>query len=91
MKNWLKSGSPWIWLTAGAVSLSVIMIVGLLGLIAVRGFSHFWPAPVAEVAIYDPNNQVEETLLGEIARSETVTATLAGRIKCRHALLSEAR
>ncbi|RUO40129.1 phosphate ABC transporter, permease protein PstA [Aliidiomarina taiwanensis] len=77
MKHWFKSGSPWIWLTAGAVSLSVIMIVGLLGLIAVRGFSHFWPAPVAQIAIHDPRNQVEETLLGEIARSETVTATLA--------------
>ncbi len=34
MKNWLKSGSPMIWLNAGAVSASIIMVVALLALIA---------------------------------------------------------
>ena len=47
-KDWFKSGSPWVWLNAGAVSISVIMVVGLLGLIAVRGLNHFWPAAVIE-------------------------------------------
>ena len=33
MKKWFKSGSPWIWMTGGAVSLSLIAVLGLLALI----------------------------------------------------------
>lgn len=77
MKQWFKSGAPWIWLTAGAVTLSLVMVAGLLGLIAVRGFSHFWPTQVVQVSINDPANKVHEVLLGEIVRSETVTAQFA--------------
>ena len=43
---WLKSGEPMIWLNAAAVSLSVIAVVGLILLLAVRGFSHFWPKDI---------------------------------------------
>ncbi|MEP1471781.1 MAG: phosphate ABC transporter permease PstA [Halieaceae bacterium] len=43
---WLKSGEPMIWLNAAAVTLSVIAVVGLILLLAVRGFSHFWPKDV---------------------------------------------
>lgn len=42
-KEWWKSGQPWIWLTASSVSLCLIMVVGLVGLIAVRGLVYFWP------------------------------------------------
>lgn len=77
MKKWFNSGSPWIWLTGGAVTVSVVMVVGLLGLIAVRGFSHFWPTDVVQIEINDAQNNIHEVLLGEIARSETVTAAFA--------------
>ncbi|AXT31466.1 phosphate ABC transporter permease PstA [Pseudoalteromonas tunicata] len=46
MKLWFKSGSPWIWMTGGAVSISLISVLGLLFLIAWRGLSFFWPSPV---------------------------------------------
>jgi len=46
LTNWIKSGSPWIWMNAGAVSIAVIMTLGLLAVIAVRGMAHFWPADV---------------------------------------------
>ena len=46
MKLWFKSGAPWIWLNAAAVSTSLIMIVGVLGLVAVRGVGNFWPHQV---------------------------------------------
>ena len=48
MKTWVKSGDPWIWMIGGALGISLIMVVGLLTLIAVRGFSHFWPSPLIE-------------------------------------------
>ena len=48
MKKWFKSGDPWIWLNAAAVSVSLIVVLGLLALIAVKGLSHFWPKSVMQ-------------------------------------------
>jgi len=69
--QWLKSGQPWIWLNAGAVSVSLIMVVGLVLLIAVRGLAHFWPADVMQA---DYLHKGETTrVLGEINGSEDVS------------------
>jgi phosphate transport system permease protein len=46
--NWLRSGEPMIWLNAAAVSISVIAVVGLVGLLAVRGLGHFWPSQIVQ-------------------------------------------
>ena len=70
---WFKSGSPWIWLNAGAVSISIVMVIGLLLLIAVRGLSHFWPSDVASLS-YQAPNQEAVTLVGELVDSEVVSA-----------------
>jgi phosphate transport system permease protein len=76
MRQWFKSGTPWIWLNGGAVAMCMIMVVGLIGLIAVRGFSHFWPADVAVVDITNTRGE-QSTIMGELVRSETVSATVA--------------
>ncbi|WP_090254581.1 phosphate ABC transporter permease PstA [Ectothiorhodospira marina] len=73
MKKWFKSGSPWIWLNAGAIAISMIMVVGLLSLILVRGFSHFWPAPIVETTLTQPDGR-QVQLLGELSRSQTLPA-----------------
>jgi phosphate transport system permease protein len=46
MVNWIKSGSPWIWLTGGAVSFSLLAVLGLLLLIGWKGLTYFWPTPL---------------------------------------------
>lgn len=66
---WLRSGLPWIWLTAGTVSFSLIMVFGLLILITLRGMGHFWPQGVVELTLDNG-----ERVLGELSDSETVTA-----------------
>jgi len=76
MKAWFKSGSPWIWLNGGAVAFCMIMVVGLIGLIAVRGFGHFWPADIAKVEIVDADGN-RQVVMGEIVRSQTITAAVA--------------
>lgn len=48
MKTWIKSGSPWIWLTAGSVSISMISVLGILLLIGWKGLSYFWPTPLQQ-------------------------------------------
>lgn len=69
--NWFKSGSPWIWLNAAAVSASLIMVVGLLALIAVRGMVHFWPASVVELKYEEQGGNVKR-IIGEIHDTELV-------------------
>ncbi|RAU18094.1 phosphate ABC transporter permease PtsA [Nitrincola tibetensis] len=76
MKAWFKSGSPWIWLNGGAVAFCMIMVVGLIGLIAVRGFGHFWPADIVKVEITQPDGS-RQVVMGEIVRPQTITAAVA--------------
>lgn len=75
IKTWTKSGAPWIWLNAGAVATSMVMVLGLLLLIAVRGFSHFWPHDLMEVDVTSPDGKVER-VLGELVRSEELAASV---------------
>lgn len=70
IREWYKSGTPWIWMTAGAVSISMIMVIGLLILIAVRGLGHFWPADVIETSYVDRGTEIR--LMGEMRDSEEV-------------------
>ena len=74
IRTWYRSGAPFVWLTAGAVSMSLIMVVGLLVLIAVRGLGHFWPAAVHHIDYRAADGQIV-TLLGEIYDHETVPAS----------------
>jgi phosphate transport system permease protein len=71
LKNWFKSGAPGVWMSAGAVSIAVIMTIGLLAVIAVRGLGHFWPADVIS-AQYDVPGQERHVLVGELVQSEQV-------------------
>jgi len=72
-REWFKSGDPWIWMIGGALSISIIMVVGLLLLIAVRGFAHFWPAPLVETTVTAVDGS-ESVLLGELVESESLPA-----------------
>jgi len=72
-RHWLGTGSPWVWLTAGAVGLSLVMVFGLLILIAANGLAHFWPAAVVQFEHRAPDGRLEP-VLGEIVDRETVPA-----------------
>ena len=62
-------GEPWVWLTAGSLAIAIVMIVGLLGFIAVRGAATFWPQPLVELTLQDGRR-----VLGEITSRESVPA-----------------
>ncbi len=76
MKSWFKSGAPWVWLNGGAVALCMIMVVGLLGLIAVRGFSHFWPSDILQTTAVDRTGETQQ-VLGELMRKEVIPSRVA--------------
>ena len=69
--GWFNSGEPYIWLNAGAVSLSIIMVTGLIVLIMVRGLGHFWPSDVAAFDYTDSDGSVI-ALAGEFIDTESV-------------------
>ena len=77
-RKWVRSGTPWIWFNAGAVAISVVMVIGLLLILTVRGMSHFWPADVIQ-AQYQPPNAFAETeateVIGEFVEAEQVPAS----------------
>lgn len=73
LKKWVASGSPWVWLNAGAVAISVVLVLGLLGIIASRGLVHFWPASLQEYQ-YTDSEGLKIAVLGEQVEREQVTA-----------------
>jgi phosphate transport system permease protein len=75
MRNWFKSGEPWVWLNAAAVSACLIVVVGLLMLIASRGLGHFWPSPVMALS-YQLPGQPAEAIIAEPNDIEVVNADL---------------
>ncbi|WP_394560533.1 phosphate ABC transporter permease PstA [Aquipseudomonas alcaligenes] len=58
-------------MTASGVSIAVIMTVGLLAVIAVRGLGHFWPADVIE-AKYQVPGEAARVMAGELVQEEQV-------------------
>jgi len=79
---WFKSGTPWIWLNAGAIAIALVAVFGLLLLILFRGMSHFWPANVE--AFYFENEQNATTIIAEIVESETVPVATLHSIDNKH-------
>ncbi|MFO2461815.1 phosphate ABC transporter permease PstA [Pseudomonas sp. 15FMM2] len=71
LNGWFKSGAPGVWISGGAVSIAVIMTIGLLAVIAVRGLGHFWPADLIQ-ANYNVPGQANHIVIGEVVQKEQV-------------------
>ncbi len=71
MRDWFKGGEPWIWMTAGAVALSLVMVYAVVWLTAARGMVHWWPRPVVETTYKEPDGSVKR-LIGEVRDREEV-------------------
>ncbi len=75
--KWLRKGTPWIWFNAGAVAISIVMVIGLLLVLTIRGMNHFWPRDVLQ-ATYNPpvaaGERATTKLLGEHVETESVGA-----------------
>ena len=76
IKSWFKSGSPWIWLNAAAVSTCLIMVVGILGLIVARGVGHFWASPIVQLSYQEDSGEIK-TIIGEHVDSTVTPAVMA--------------
>ncbi|MFZ1872584.1 MAG: phosphate ABC transporter permease PstA [Chania sp.] len=72
MRKWISSGSPWIWLTAASVAVSLLALIGILLLLAGQGMRYFWPSPVYQFEL----NQTAAgsvTVIGELYQQQTLS------------------
>jgi len=67
MRKLWKSGDPFIWLTGGALALSLIMVAGLLTLILWSGLGFFWPTAVTRLVLTDGT-----VVMGQIVEREVI-------------------
>lgn len=70
--EYFKSGAPYVWVTAAAISMAFIITLSLLVLTAARGLPHFWPADLLQAHYQQPGHEAEP-VLAEIRSSEEVT------------------
>lgn len=54
-----QQDASWVWLHAGALSITLLIMLSLLGFIGYHSFHHFWPKPVFEI----PFNTARTSLL----------------------------
>jgi phosphate transport system permease protein len=64
LKEWFGKGEHWVWFSASAVSISVVLVIGLILMITYKGMIYFWPHPVHSFEL-NTNGKVE-TIVGEL-------------------------
>ncbi|HEX9898411.1 MAG TPA: phosphate ABC transporter permease PstA [Candidatus Methylomirabilis sp.] len=67
MTRFWKSGEPFIWLTGGALAISLIMVAGLVFLVMANGLGFFWPSAVVRLTLTDGT-----VLLGQVTQREKI-------------------
>ncbi len=71
VKAYFKSGEAWIWINASAVTLCLLMIVGIISLLASNGLAHFWPKAILQANYQTPNEQL--VIVGEKYDSDSIS------------------
>ena len=74
-KSVVSDGSLWISLNAAAVSLAVLLVLGLLLLVASKGLAHFWPKALIEFE-YSKSDGSPALIIGQAVRSEPVPPSI---------------
>jgi len=67
MRKYFDSGNTYIWLTASALTICLLMIGGLIFLILVKGLGVFWPHKIVLFTLED-----KTVVLGEIKAREAI-------------------
>lgn len=67
MKSLFRTGNLYIWLTAGALTTSLLMVCGLIFLIMVNGFGIFWPHRIVQFTLTDGT-----VVVGEVIKRESI-------------------
>jgi phosphate transport system permease protein len=63
--KFFKTDQHWVWFNAGAIAISIVMVVSLVIYIAIKGLSHFWLAEVNQFELVNSDGR-KELILGEV-------------------------
>ncbi len=77
LRDWWRRGSAFIWGSGALLTLSLVMITGLVGYIAVKGLGYFWPRPLVQV------QGPEGPVLGEVTGREPAHGGTPAQIQFR--------
>ncbi|GAB7262605.1 hypothetical protein DZJ_42260 [Dickeya ananatis] len=64
MMRWFRTGTPWVWLTASAITFSLIAIVAVFALLVGQSARYLWPQPVWSFSLHDAQGNPRQ-LIGE--------------------------
>lgn len=64
-------GGPLMWLMGGALAVCLVLVIGLIGLIVVRGSQTFWPKAIERVEMVAIEGGEPEVLLGRLMEIDT--------------------
>ena len=67
MKTFWRSGEPFIWITGGALAISLLLVAGLIVLVLANGLGFFWPHEVVRLTL-DDGREIQ----GEITDREPI-------------------
>ena len=67
MREYWKSGDPFVWLAGAMLGMSIVMVAGLVTLILMNGLGFFWPRTVERFALRDGS-----IVIGEVAQREMI-------------------
>ena len=70
-KKFLASGNVFIWGCAAGVSVSLLMVFGLLLLIVINGLGYFWTANIVELTLKD-----RQHVMGQLAGREVIPRSI---------------
>jgi len=76
-KDWWRRGNALIWFSGATLALSLLMIGGLVGYIAVKGLGFFWPSPLVQM------QTGEGSILGEVTATEAAQGEDAAKVQFR--------
>ncbi|MCI4184774.1 phosphate ABC transporter permease PstA [Dickeya dianthicola] len=64
MKRWFGTGTPWVWLTASAITFSLVAMIAVFVLLVGQSVRYLWPQPVWLFSQQDAQGSARQ-LLGE--------------------------
>ncbi|THJ24478.1 MAG: phosphate ABC transporter permease PstA [Nitrospira sp. CG24E] len=70
-KKFLASGNVFIWGCAAGVSISLLMVFGLLLLIMINGLTYFWISDIVELTLKD-----KQHVMGQLAGREIIPRSI---------------
>lgn len=64
MRRWFGTGTPWVWLTASAITFSLIAMIAVFALLVGQSARYLWPQPVWLFSLQDSQGSARQ-LIGE--------------------------